>query len=94
MAMNQKLYRFCLIIRQPKTLTGFGSDPPTDFAVIFREPLTQIMQQQRHVEDVFFFDPSISLAQDRRIVFKLDHIFHRPQRMLIDRVFVILIELK
>ncbi len=72
---------------------GLGGEPAADLAVIFIEPLAQIVDQQGQVQCSFAANPSVGLTQ-RSVHFLVRRGgLDGPNGMFIDGVFVVVVKL-
>ena len=80
----------CRPSRQPVCFGDFQSH----LAVIFQQPLAQVVDQQGQVQEMLVLQPAIDAPHRPRVVQQFFGELDRADAMLIDRVFVVLVELQ
>jgi hypothetical protein len=93
MVANEKHQELCLVIIHAEPLGHIHGNPLTDEAVVLFLPLTDIVNEQRKVQQVFPLDLTIDSAQEAVRGADLFGLTHREQAVLVHGVLVVGIEL-
>ena len=94
MLVDEKLDDLRLVRLKAQPPAGLLGDFQSDLAVIFQQPLAQVVDQQGEVQEMLVLQPSINPPHRPRVVKQPLGELDGPDAMLIDRVLVILIELQ
>ena len=78
---------------QTQVVRRFGRQPAPHLAVILHETFAQVVDQQGQVQHPLVLDAAVGDAQRTVVRQELGRAFHGPNRVLVDRVLVISVEL-
>ena len=92
--MNEELQHFGLRGGQSEPFGCRDSYSCSHFTVIFFVTLAQVVQQQSEMQRLLVLDRTVYLAQHAVFPHQLIRVSYRAERMLVDRVFVIVVELQ
>src|SRR5688572_16499933 len=94
MAMDKVSKCFSVRFIQKQCFCHLQGKTRSDLTMIFGIPLTQVMNQQRQVKQVLLFGLPVRLTENGVGGRKFGCKLYRSDRVLVDRVFVILVELQ
>ena len=94
MLVDEELDGLRLVRLQAQPPAGLLGDLQPDLAVIFQQPLAQVVDEQGQVQKVLVLQPAIDPPHRPRVVQQVLGELHRADAMLIDRVLVVLVELQ
>ena len=92
--VDEELDGLRLVRLQAQPPAGLLGDLQADLAVVFQQPLAQVVDQQGQVQEVLVLQPAIDAPHRPRVVQQPLGELDRADAMLIDRVLVILVELQ
>ena len=92
--VHEELDDLRLVRLQAQPPAGLLGDLQSHLAMVFQQPLAQVVDQQGQVQKVLVLQPAIDAPHRPRVVQQPLGELHRADAMLIDRVLVVLVELQ
>ncbi len=92
--VHQEFQHLGFAHRQPQPAGRLVGDTQANVAVVFDEPLAQVVNQQGQVQRALLLDAPVDAAQHSRVGAEVGRPLDRQDAMLVDGVLVIFVELQ